>query len=122
MLLVNAVLGDCLPEAVSFEKSAIDAFEQVDVIACRSPQAIGARIRINRDSERRADRFTKLAGDTALLAVRVAPQGMQTSKAGRLWRFLFGILYRDLLGKKIAQGHTKPLQELPHKKRLQQSA
>ena len=116
MVLVNAGLNDRIHGAGLFAKSAIDAFEEIDVIACRTPQAIGARIRINRDGECRADRLTNLASDTALLAVRVAPQGMQTSESRRLRCFFFRILYRYRFGKKIAQGHAQP-QEC-----LQQSA
>jgi len=121
MVFVNAGLNDCIHGAGLFAKSAVDAFEEIDVIACRTPQAIGARIRFNGNSERRADGLTKLAGDTALLAIWVAPQGMQTPKSRRLRRLLFRILYRYFLGKKIAQGHTKPLQELPQQERLHQA-
>ncbi len=92
MVFVNAGLNDRIHGAGLFAKSAINTFEEIDVIACRTPQAIGARIRINGDGERRADRLTKLAGNTALLAVRVAPQSMQTSESRRLRCFLFGIL------------------------------
>ncbi len=118
VVLVNAGLNDRIHGAGLFAKSAIDALEEIDVIACRTPQAIGARIRINGYGERRADRLTKLAGNTPFLAIWVAPQGMQTPESRRLRRLLFRILYRYLHGKKIAQGHTKPLQELPQQKRL----
>lgn len=110
MIFVNAGLNDRIHGAGFFTKSAIDAFEEIYVIACRTPQTIGARIRIDSDGKRRADRLTKLAGNTAFLTVRVAPQGMQTSESRRLRCFLFGIPYRYLSGEKIAQGHTKPLQ------------
>src|SRR6516164_9911017 len=49
--------------------SAVNAFRHVDVVAGRPPAAVLARLGLDRDRERRADRFTQLAGDAALLTV-----------------------------------------------------
>ena len=50
------------------------AFRQIDVVARRTPRAVGALVGFDVDRERRADRLAELAGDAALLTVFVAAQ------------------------------------------------
>src|SRR6202011_1065311 len=56
-------------------EAAVDALDHVDVVARGAASAVvAARPGFNRDRLARADRLAELAGDTALLAVRIAPQ------------------------------------------------
>jgi hypothetical protein len=51
----------------------------------------------------------KLAGNAALLAIRIATQGMQPAETKTLRRLFFGILDGDLAGKEIlARSPTSP--------------
>src|ERR1700730_13526305 len=58
-------------------EAAVDALDHVDVVARGAASAvIAAGSGFNRDRLGRADCLAELAGDTAILAGRVAPQGM----------------------------------------------
>src|SRR5579863_9469926 len=61
--------------------AAIDALCHVDVVARRAPAPVRARLGLDRDRQRRADRLAQLAGDAALLAVGVAAQRMLAAEA-----------------------------------------
>src|SRR5260370_23511140 len=74
-------LDDRIDRAGLLAIAAIDAFGHVDVVARRAPAAVVARLGLDRDRQRRADRLAQFAGDAALLAVRVAPQHMLAAKA-----------------------------------------
>jgi hypothetical protein len=102
VVLVDTGLDDRIHRARFLAKAAIDALEEIDVVARGTACAIGRHIRIDRDRERRADCFTKLAGDAALFAVRIATQRMQATEPRRLGRLLFRIVDRDLLAKQRA--------------------
>jgi hypothetical protein len=69
---VNPRFDDRIDRAGFLAEPAIDAFEQVDVIARRSARAVFANIGFDRYRERRAYGFAQLAGDAPLLPVRVA--------------------------------------------------
>src|SRR6266446_3272589 len=65
-------LDDRVDRAGLLAEAAIDAFGHVDVVAGRAPAAILARLGLDRDRPRRADRLAELAGDAALLAIGIA--------------------------------------------------
>src|SRR3546814_20474740 len=67
-------LDDRIDRTGFLTEPAIDALGHVDVVAGRPPAAVGPRLRLDRDRERRADRLAELAGDAALLAVRITDQ------------------------------------------------
>jgi hypothetical protein len=77
----DARLDDRIDRAGFFAEAAEDALVQVDVVARGAATAVGALLRFDGDRERRAYRFAQLAGDAALLAVRVAAQRVQAAKA-----------------------------------------
>src|SRR6516165_6383326 len=65
--------------------AAVNAFRHVDVVARRTTAAVLARLGLDRDRERRANRLAQLARDAALFAVGVAPQRVFASKARAEW-------------------------------------
>src|SRR5262249_61958461 len=74
-------------------ESAIDAFHHVDVVArCATRAVVTSRPGFNGDGLGRTNRLAELAGDTALLAVRIAPQRMLAAVARRLRIFLMRII------------------------------
>src|SRR5690349_19533568 len=80
-------------------EAAIDAFHHVDVVTGGATRAVvAARSGLDGDGLRRADRLAQLAGDAALLAVRVAPERMLAAEPGRertpLERVVDGRLWR----------------------------
>ena len=65
---------DGVDRAGLLAKAAVDAFHHVDVEAGGPPRAVIAPWpRLDGDGLRRADRLAQLAGDAALLSVRIAP-------------------------------------------------
>src|SRR5215472_8782618 len=64
-------------------EAAVDALEQVDVVARGAPRAIRGDVRVDGDAHGRTHRLAQLAGDAALLAVRVPAQRVQAAKARR---------------------------------------
>lgn len=72
-------------------EAAVDALGHVDVVAGRAAGAVSALLGFNRDSLRRADGFAQLAGNAALLARRVAAQGVLAAETGRDGTLLEGI-------------------------------
>src|SRR6185503_17512306 len=83
-------LDDGVHWARLLAEAAVDALHHVDVVAGGAAAAVVARLGLDGDRLRRADRLAKLAGDAALLAVGIAPQGMLAAKAGRLRPALVG--------------------------------
>jgi hypothetical protein len=105
-----------------FAKSAVDAFEQIDVIARRAARAVARHIRFDRDRKRRAHRLAQLACDATLFTVRITPQRMQAAEAAALRCLLFGIVQRDLGGKHAFQRDHKTLQQLPEQECFDKAA
>src|SRR5690606_40637693 len=66
----------------------------------RSSDLVGCDIRFDRDRKRRTNCFAQLAGDAALLSVRVAALRMQSAVARRLRRLLLRILDRNVRTKR----------------------
>src|SRR6185437_16426803 len=81
VVLVDAGEHDGIDRTGLFAEAAVDALEQIDVVAGRAPRTVGRHIRIDRDADRRAHRLAELAGDAPLLAVRITAQRMQSAKA-----------------------------------------
>src|ERR1700710_1887177 len=68
-------LDDGVDRTGLLAQSAIDAFHHVDVVAHGAAGAVvAARTGLDGDRLRRADRFAQLAGNAALLAVRITAQ------------------------------------------------
>src|SRR6185437_11321137 len=98
VVLVDAREYDRIDRAGLLAEAAVDALEEVDVIARRPARAVGCNIGLDRDADRGADRLTKLAGDAALLPVRIAAQRVQAAKARRLRRLFLGIIEGVFVG------------------------
>lgn len=73
-------------------EAAVDALCHVDVVAGGAAGAVGALLGLDGDGLRRADGLAQLAGDAALLARRVAPQGVLASEAGGDGALLEGVV------------------------------
>src|ERR1043165_3717414 len=70
-------LDDGVHRAGLLAEAAVDALHHVDVVARGAARAVvAARAGLDGDRLRRADRLAQLAGDAALLAVRIAAQCM----------------------------------------------
>src|SRR4051794_12748878 len=105
-------LHDGIDRAALLAKAAEDALREVDVVACGAPRAVGALLGLDRDGERRTHRFTQLAGDAALLAIRIAPQRMQSAEAHALRCLLLGEEHRHLAREHVPSGERETLAEL----------
>src|SRR6202000_986731 len=87
---------------------AIDAFHHVDVVAHRAPRAVvAARAGLDGDRLRRTARLAQLAGDAALLAVRIAAQRMLAAETRRDRSLLERIVQRRLRLEEIAHGEKE---------------
>src|ERR1700752_4405305 len=75
--------------------AAIDALRHVDVVARRAPAAVLARLGLDRDRQRWADRLAQLAGDAALFAVGVPAQHVLAAEARAQRTLLVGVVDRD---------------------------
>ena len=96
VVLVDARLDDGIHRAGLLAEAAVDALEQVDVVARGAARAVVRDVGLDGDRQRRAHRLAQLAGDAALLAVRIAAQRMQAAEARRLRRLLFRVVDREL--------------------------
>ena len=96
-------LDDGVDRAGFLAHAAIDAFRHVDVVARRAARAIvAARPGLDGDRLGRADGLAKLAGDAALLAVRITAQRVLASKPRRKLTLLEGIVQRRFRLEEIA--------------------
>src|SRR5271170_6147692 len=118
MIFMDPRLDYRIDRAGLFAKAAINALEQVDVVAGRAPCAIGADVRIDRNGERRTYGLAQLAGNAALLAVRIAAQRMEAAKAHGLRSLFFRIVKRDFAPKQRPGCHPQSLNELAKQQRL----
>src|SRR5487761_173143 len=84
VVLVDAGEHDGVHRTGLLTEAAVDALEEVDVVARGAAGAVLRNVGVDRDADGRADRFAQLAGDTALLAVAVAAQGVQPAETRRL--------------------------------------
>src|SRR5262245_25385665 len=118
VVLVDARFDDGIHRAGFLTKAAVDALEQVDVIARGAPRAVVGHVRLDGDGQRRAHRLAQLAGDAALFAIRIAAQRVQPAEARRLWRLLFRVVHRELRLEEFADGDAEPLEQLPQRECL----
>src|SRR5260221_306930 len=105
-------LDDRVDRAGFLAEAAIDAFRHVDVVARRAPAAIGARLRLDGDGERRAHGLAKLARDAALLAIGTTAQRMFATKPRAERPLLVGIVDRHRLLKHVAEGERHAFEQL----------
>lgn len=69
-------LDNSIDRARLLAEAAVDALGHVDVVARGAAGPVGALLGLNSDGLRGADGLTQLAGDAALLARGVPPQGV----------------------------------------------
>ena len=113
VVLVDPRLDNGVDRAGFFAKAAVNTFEQVNVVARRAPGAVFALVGLDGDRQRRANGLAQLAGNAALLAVRVAAQRVQTTKTRRLRRFLFRVHDRERRAEKMAHRQAMPSNSSP---------
>src|SRR6266852_2581440 len=105
--------NDGVDRAGLLAEAAVDAFHHVDVITGGPPRAVVApRPRLDGDGLGRADRLAQLAGDAALLPVRIAPQRKLAAKAGRDRPLLERIVQRRLRLEEVAHRQHECRHEL----------
>src|SRR5581483_12197498 len=74
-------LDDRIDRTGLLAQPAIDAFHHVDVVTNRAPRPIIAPgTRLDRDRLRRANRLAQLAGNAALLTIRITAQRVLAAK------------------------------------------
>src|SRR3954454_19336760 len=105
-------LDDRIDRAGLLAIAAVDAFRHIDVIARRAAAAVLARLRLDRDRQRRADRLAQFAGDAALLAVRIAAQYVLAAKTRADRVLLVRIIDRHRRLEHVAQRQRHALQQL----------
>src|SRR5579875_736736 len=110
-------LDDRIHGAGLLAEPAINALRHVDVVARRTTAPVGARLRLDRDGQRRTNRFAKLARDTALFTIRVTPECVLAAKAGLERTLLIWVVERDLLLEHILEGQPEPFNKLAEEKR-----
>src|SRR3954452_18834883 len=103
-------LDDRIDRAGLLAIAAIDAFRHIDIVARRAPAAVLARLGLDRNAQRRADGLAQFAGDAALLAVRVAAQGVLAAEARADRVLLVRVIDRDRRLEHVAQGQRHALQ------------
>src|SRR6185503_19337866 len=91
VVFVDARLDDRVDGASFLAEAAVNALEEINVVARGAARAIVTDVALDRDRERRTHGLAELAGDAALLAVRVTAQRVQTAEARRLRRLLLGV-------------------------------
>src|SRR6478736_1660788 len=96
VVFMDVRLDDRVDRAAFLAEAAVDALEQVDVVARRAARAVLARFRVDGDRQGRAHRLAQLAGYAAFLAVRVAAQRMQAAETRRLRQLLVRVVDRVL--------------------------
>jgi len=77
---VDARENDGVDRARLLAEAAVDALEQIDVVARRAARAVRSDVRVDGDAHRRAHGLAQLAGDAALFAVRITAQRMQAAE------------------------------------------
>jgi hypothetical protein len=80
MVFIDTGENDGINRAGLLAKSAVDAFEQIYVIADGSSGAIPTLFRLNGNRESGTDRLTEFAGDTTFFPIRIASEGMEPTK------------------------------------------
>lgn len=91
-VLCVGALHDSIDGARLLAEAAVDALCHVDVVAGGAAGAVGALLSLNGDGLRRANGLAQLAGDAALLARRVAPQGVLAPESRRDGALLEGVV------------------------------
>src|SRR5690606_34423709 len=118
VVLVDARLDDRIDRARLLAESAVDALEEVDVVADRAARAVRTYPGLDRDRLCGTDRLAQLARDAALLPVRVAAKRVQPAEPRRLRRLLLRIEHRRLAREQVLERETKPVEELRHQECL----
>src|SRR5215207_5697653 len=116
--LVVRPLDDGVDRTGFLAEAAIDALHHVDVVAGGAAGAVvPARPGLDGDRLRRADRLAELAGDAALLAVRVASKGVLASEPRRAVVRLEGVVDGRLRPEEVLQREPEGGNELPQEDR-----
>src|SRR5262249_6826648 len=105
-------LDDGVDGAGLLAQAAIDALGHVDVVTRGATTAVLPRLGLDGDGERRADRLAQLAGNAALLAVRVASQRMLATEAWAEGSLLEGVVECNPRPEHVAEGEAKAGQQL----------
>ena len=112
-------LDDRVDRAGFLAEAAIDALHHVDVVAHRAARAVvAARAGFDGDRLGRADRLAQLAGDAALLAVRIAAQRMLAAEARADRPLLERIVQRRLRREELPHRQEERADEFLEKQRF----
>src|SRR5438552_12592981 len=122
MILEDARLDDRIHGAGLLAQPAEDALGEIDVVARGAAGAVGALFGLDGDRKRGANGLAQLAGDAALLAVRVAAQGVQPAEARAHRGLLLRELHGDLAPEEMAPGERHSLHQLDQQEGLEELA
>src|SRR3989344_7265653 len=112
--------NDGIHRAGLFAEPAVDALEQIDIVARGASCAVRALFRFDTDATGRTDGLTQLAGDAALLAVRVSTQRVQAAETRRLRGLLLRVTDGNLSDEQVFSGYREPAQQFPQQKNPQE--
>src|SRR3546814_5983047 len=85
-------------------EAAVDALRHVDVVARGAPAAVAARLSLDDDALRRADRLAELAGNAPLLAVGIAAQRVLAAEARAEQPLIAGVV-KDRKSQRLNSSH-----------------
>src|SRR5690348_11569821 len=118
----DACLDDCIHWAGLFAETAVDALEEVDVVARGAARAVGAHLGVDSDGECRAHGLAELTGDAALLPVGVTTLGVKATVTRRLRRVLLWVTNGELRLEEETEGQRQALDELGEQETLDPAA
>src|SRR4029077_17479092 len=99
-------------------EAAVDALHHIDVVAGCAPRTVVAPgARFDGDCLRWANRLAQLAGNAALISIRIAAQRMLATEAGRQWAPLEGVVQRLLWREEAAHRQEECGDELLEEER-----
>src|SRR5687767_9156816 len=110
---MDARLDDGIHRAGFLAEAAVDALEQVDVVARGAARAVVGDVGLDGDGQRRAYRLAQLAGDAAFFAVRITAQRVQATEARRLRGLLFRVVHGELAGEELLERDLEAAEQLP---------
>src|SRR5512135_1166807 len=120
VVFIDACFDDGIHRTGFFAETAKNAFGQVDVVLRGAARTVCTLRHFDLDRHCRANRLAQLAGDAALLTVRITALRMQTAEAEALWRLFLRIFDGDVAREEITPGHRETLEQFEQQETLEE--
>jgi len=114
----NSALNNRIHRAGLLAKATVNAFGHIYIITGGAAAAVIARLGVNGDGLRRANRFAKLTGNTAFFPIRIAAQSMFTAEPWAQGSFFMRVVQSRLGRKKYFIPNLNAAQKSCSKKYL----